>query len=40
MSLQKCDNNQITKISPTSVLQIAGRAGRAHSVYDSGEVTW
>jgi superfamily II RNA helicase len=40
MSLQKSNGNQLIKVPPTSVLQIAGRAGRAHSIYDSGEVTW
>jgi hypothetical protein len=40
MSLMKSDGNQMIKPSPTSVLQIAGRAGRAHSIYQDGEVTW
>jgi superfamily II RNA helicase len=40
MSLLKSDGNRMTRLSPTTVLQIAGRAGRAHSIYDAGEVTW
>lgn len=38
-SLSKFDGERIAEVSPSSIKQIAGRAGRARSLYPDGEVT-